>query len=72
MMADPNYSGAFLLPQWRLVTAKSTFFGDIGTQFNRVIHESSETTSIGRSDPSADLRCEQPGPAEWHNPYLVG
>ena len=25
MMADPNYSGAFLLPQWRLVTAKSTF-----------------------------------------------
>ena len=29
-MADPNYSGAFLLPQWRLVTAKSTFFGDIG------------------------------------------
>jgi hypothetical protein len=54
------------------VTAKSTFFGDIGTQFNRVIHESSETTSIGRSDPSADLRCEQTGPAEWHNPYLVG
>jgi hypothetical protein len=30
VVAEPNYSGAFLLPQWRLLTAKSTFFSDIG------------------------------------------